>query len=749
MTRISCTSFGTRRPIALAIGAATVFLGLSAAPVALAVQSPPGCNANTLNLTLSRSTSIAVPGQTVEFGVSVAVPATDGAGVPACDTSLVDITAQCPDAANGVPPSTPVQVLATDQSYPAGTPPTSVGTIECVMPDVATNKAVSAYSAASGLLLDNDILAGSEFTRSNTITVTVTPCQVKVDKQVSCDGGLTWVDPGLVLDNEDGTLDCSVIGLTGPIKVQYQAQNTSASCALTSCVLTESNSTFGTPPAVGSISPGATTDFLPAANSPACSTAYGDPQSPNEPNTVGITCQTGGTPVTASDMASFACLKVDAQVDRQVSCDGGSSFADPGLQRTNEDGTNGCTAVDGEPVNWQYQGCNAGAAPLYDCTLVDQNVTYVSDPIVLGNLAPFGQAGDCSALTPSTKSPQACGDALEASETPDNGTVTMTCCTSNVANISECAEANRVAVYDASTVTCSTPSGLNAVKECVDTNLDGNDDNVRVTASATNGDIGFENCTATDTIYLDDATCPPAGSGTSIPLAREGGGAYPFALAPSGSVSLFGTIDPALDQDACNTASVTCDIVGTGEPVTAIAPEVVCNYEEREGCFTRTPGFWATHPGDDARIGTYDFLPQTVCGVELDTVTAGRTDSAIEAMCSVGTDSKLPGTSPQLTQLIRQCTAASLNIAASVEFGGSCESDYPQLGMMMDSCCGGEESLCTDGYEGSLTIGECIYYLDEFNNSTDTLYPEAFRKPGKANPTYCQGAKNNGVAIIP
>jgi hypothetical protein len=542
-----------------------------------------------------------------------------------------------------------------------------------------------------------------------------------------------------VLNNEDGTLDCAVIGLSGPVQVRYQAANTGQSCPLTQCVLTETNATFGTPPVPGDIVPGQTTDFLPAQRIPACSTAFGDPGNPNEPNTATITCQTGGgtgTPVTASDTASFNCLSVDLTVDRAVDC--GLGFVDHTQVRTNEDGTNGCTAVDGDDVNWQYKACNAGAAPLFDCTLVDQNLT-VSDPIVVGNLA----ANLCSADIPSTKSPQLCSNELEASEAPHLGQVTLTCCTTDVASIADCDGANRVIVFDVSTVTCATPSGLNAVKVCVDTDLDGTDDNVRVVATATNGDIGFEDCTAADVIFRN-GECPPAGAGEIIPLTPEGGVTSPFSLAPGGSQGLFGTIDPALTQDACNTASVTCTIEGTTDPVTAVAPPVTCNFEEREGCFTRTPGFWATHPGDDARIGTFDFLPQTVCGTELDNVLPDNGSSAIEAMCSVGKDAKILG--PQTTQLIRQCTAAYLNVAATLANGGDCSSDT-NIETLLDACCD-DESICT-GIDSGITIDGCISALDEFNNSQDTLFPDAFSRPGPANSRYCQAAKNNGIVVFP
>ena len=737
----SCSPRGRAGAWRTLAGTATLLLGLGVSPGAVAVQSPPGCNANTFNLTLSRSTAVAVPGQTVTFGVTVAVPATDGSGTPACDTADVTITAQCPDAANNVPPTTPVQTLVTDADFPAGTAPTAVGSISCVMPDVPTNTSISAFSAASGLLLDTDLLPGSPFTRSNTITVTVTPCQVKVDKQVSCDGGTTWIDPGLVLNNEDGTLSCAAIGLNTPILVRYQAANTSASCALTECVLTDTNGTFGTPPAVGNLNPGQTTDFLPAPNTPACQTAFGDDTNPNEPNTATVTCQTGGTPVSASDLASFSCLRVDLQTDRSVTCEppAGTGTADNTLVRANDDGTLGCTTVDGQPVNWTYAACNAGTAPLFDCTLVDQNLT-VSAPIVVGNLA----VGVCQQGIPATNNGTVvCSNELEASETPDQGKVTLTCCTADVDGIANCAEANRVSVFDVSTVICSTPAGLNAVKECVDTDADGTADNVRVVASATSGDVGFENCTATDVLFRD-AACPPSGQGTEVPLTPEGGVTSPFNLAPGGSQALFGTIDPALTQDACNTASVTCVVAGTGQSVTAIAPPVTCEFQEGEGCFTRTPGFWATHPGDDSRIGTFDFLPQTVCGTELNNVQAGNVNSAIEAMCSVGKDSKIQG--PQQTQLIRQCTAAYLNVAATLAQGGNCASET-NITELLDVCCD-DSSVCT-GDPGSLSVTQCIDALDAFNNSPDTLDSELFAKPGPANPRFCQDAKNNGIVVFP
>ena len=703
---------------------------------ARAVQSPPGCNANTFSLTMSRSTAVAAPGQVVNFGVNVSVPATDVGGVPACDTTNVIVAAQCPDVAGNVPPTTPVQVLVTGASFPAGTPPTSVGSIACPMPAVPQLTVVSAFSRAAGLLLDTDIIAGSPFVRENNITVLVRPCEVRVNKEVSCDGGATWIDPGLVQANEDGTLSCAAVGLQAPIMVRWQAANTSAACALSDCVLTESNGTFGAPPPPFPIPVSTATPFFPAPNTPACATAFGSPESPNEPDTVRVTCQTGGTPVTASDSASFSCLSVDLQVDRRVTC-ANQLASDPGLVQTNEDGTNGCTTVDGNNVAWAYRARNAGTAPLFACQLVDNNLL-VSAPITVGNLAP----GAITPLIPATNSPIECSTALEASELPDQGRVDLSCCSANVANLADCPVQNRVSVFDVSTVRCLSPVGLDIQKVCIDTNLDGDDDNVRVIATAGAGEVGFINCTAQDTLHLDN-DCASANT-QAVPLTPEVGPAV-FALAPGASNALFGTITPALTEPACNTASVTCTIADTTITRTVEAAPVECNVRQGEGCLTRTPGFWGTHPGDSpTQTGAADFLPVEVCGRLIDNAAAGNDHSSTEAICSVGRDGQILG--PQLTQLVRQCTAAALNIKASAANGGDCEGES-NIGTVFDSCCDAV-SACT-GDATALNVNQCIGLLDTFNNSEDTLSIPAFQSPGRASPRQCQASKGNGVVVTP
>jgi hypothetical protein len=189
------------------------------------------------------------------------------------------------------------------------------------------------------------------------------------------------------------------------------------------------------------------------------------------------------------------------------------------------------------------------------------------------------------------------------------------------------------------------------------------------------------NCHVSDTIFLDDPTCPAdVGSpGTPVTVAPAD-----FNLAAGTSQIVTGSVGP-LAANACNTASITCTVETTGVEVTADA-DAVCPGRAK-GCLTRTPGFWGNHP-----VITNQFLDVEVCGVTIDNVSASNGTSAIEAICSVGRDGSILG--PQLTQLVRQCTAAALNIAASAEGGGNCSSEFPNLDAQMAACCSAQ-SACT------------------------------------------------------
>jgi hypothetical protein len=452
------------------------------------------------------------------------------------------------------------------------------------MPDPPSGLGTSRVTASGDL----QSLDPTPFTISRDLTVTIQSCLVKVDKQVSCDGGVTWVDPGLVFANEDGTLSCNGINATPPaILVRYQVQN-AGETQLFQCVLTETNTAFGSVSVPTPIAVGSTTDFLPAPQAPLCS----DSLDANEPNTAQVNCF--------------------------------------------------CTAD----------------------------------------------------LDPDLKT--------SASDSAD--------------------------------INCQDVADLTVVKECPDANNDGTDE-ITITVTAGAGDLGFTSCTVTDSIFLDDPTCPAdVGAGTPVTVAPAS-----FALAPGTSQEVTGTV--TLSANACNTVEVSCVQEGTGATVKA-TDDVVCP-GKGEGCLTRTPGFWGNHPAITAQ-----FLPVEICGVTLDTTAAFETTSATEAICSVGQDSQILG--PQLTQLVRQCTAAALNIAASREGGGNCSTDFPNLTEQFAACCGSDPSICTGDEVEDFTITGCIETLDAFNNSPDTLEPFGpFISPGPADSSICRDARNNGVVVTP
>jgi uncharacterized protein (TIGR03382 family) len=197
-------------------------------------------------------------------------------------------------------------------------------------------------------------------------------------------------------------------------------------------------------------------------------------------------------------------------------------------------------------------------------------------------------------------------------------------------------------------------------------------------------------------------------------------------------------VSPGGDIDLINTLTVSFE----PEQTTTCSAKVVCHPPGNgggEGCLTRTPGYWGNHPEVTA-----EFLPVESCGLEL-TTTDGATEGSItEDICSVGNDHKVYG-SPQEAQLVRQCAAAALNIAASASLGGSCEEALSSE--RFAECC----TSC-GGSAADITASGCIDDLDEFNNSADTLLEDdeeislchALELTCSADTEQCQAARGNG-----
>jgi hypothetical protein len=266
------------------------------------------------------------------------------------------------------------------------------------------------------------------------------------------------------------------------------------------------------------------------------------------------------------------------KVDKQVACNG-VDFVDAQLVTNNQDGTISCTgwnAFDNNPaeaVAVRYQGQNAGNLTLSSCTLMESN-----DQIPAG-APPFpttiaGPSVDSVTfvLTPGdttgfTTADTVCSETLVSNGREPN-TATLAC---------QCVTGAPVGTLNASAldtaqINCLAPD-LNLTKKCVDTTIppDGVDDAVEVTAT-NGGTASLSNCVVTDLLNRDDTDCS-VGGGDPVSVSPNN-----FSLAAlNGSQISTGTIPaPPLAQNACDSASVVCDVDGAGKQATADAPPVVC-----------------------------------------------------------------------------------------------------------------------------------------------------------------------------
>src|SRR5438093_4309292 len=185
------------------------------------------------------------------------------------------------------------------------------------------------------------------------------------------------------------------------------------------------------------------------------------------------------------------------------------------------------------------------------------------------------------------------------------------------------------------------------------------------------------------------------------------------------------------DNNACTTAG--CNGQGVCDQT-----HMMCSL----GCFTRTPGFWGLHPAV-TRAVLGGGLPS--CGLVVNTTAPATPVSATEDICSVGTDSKANNTSPQQVQLIRQCMAAALNLAATAHAPqpGDCNSVDPGITDTFNTCCTGPTSVCDSGASSAtIDASGCIGSLDQFNSLETTIDIGVNQGPADAGP--CQASKNNG-----
>ena len=276
-------------------------------PASASAQNPANCNANLLDITISRDRLAARPGEIVNYIINVINRSVIGS--PAADR-LQYVRRDGRLSSVRVRPAQPIGGRARLSSQTSTSPRTMLvapfGPFPCTMPDIDPGIATAAVRGTG--FLDDGVT--SPFLINKDIAVIVQSCLVQVDKQISCDGGATWMDQGLVFANEDGSNlnGCTTVDGT-PILVRYQVQN-AGTAPLHACVLTETNTAFGAPGSLPTpIAPGGNHLRSSRHRRPPCAATPWKTTSQIQPR-VNCFCQADLDPddkVSASDSADLTC----------------------------------------------------------------------------------------------------------------------------------------------------------------------------------------------------------------------------------------------------------------------------------------------------------------------------------------------------------------------------------------------------------------------------------------------------------
>jgi hypothetical protein len=185
------------------------------------------------------------------------------------------------------------------------------------------------------------------------------------------------------------------------------------------------------------------------------------------------------------------------------------------------------------------------------------------------------------------------------------------------------------------------------------------------------------------------------------------------------------TTTSSSSSTSSSTSTSTTNTTASSATVTTVSTTSTSSSTTLPGQgFTRTLGFYKTHPGVTQHIldqaGGID-----VCGVHLDNTNVDDSHSALEALC-------ISPKGDQRLQLVRQLTAAALTMAA----GGATFADF-------DAC----NAMCANGTGSIYDVGDCINSADAFNNSGDNL-PAPFDGVESGYPEYCQMAHNSDCDVL-
>ncbi len=456
-----------------------------------------------------------------------------------------------------------------------------VNDVDSAFPGVQTFG--TGFASANGAV--TTLLTGSGTGSSE---VTIDSCEIKLDKQISCDGGTTWQDvtglgapgEGAAADSTDTLTQGCVAKLGASVEVRYVLSNALPTAAPVSCT-SFSDSVTGPISASFPIAPQAASTPVVITSSPfACTVASSgsDTATLSTCTCSGLNGLSGTAQTVAvdsgsllTDTATHFCAGVT--VDKQVSCNSGTTFVDIGQETANGDGTNGCAGTAGvSSIEAQWFAQNQGTIPL-TCNLSESNANFPTTgasgiSLFPGSTSPVAIGGGPTA-------PKECLAALDihgVAQEPD--TATLACAVNLIGTSGIVDRTGGLSVFDSATFTCSTP-GFQAQKTC--TLASGDTFNVGVTVTNTDSSGGSTlSCTIVDQTF-PGSTCGAPGAGTAGPVIMPGTTADPLAVAASssscnpstgvGCTSSTGTGTLTTSTELCNQATVTCTANGLALPV--------------------------------------------------------------------------------------------------------------------------------------------------------------------------------------
>jgi hypothetical protein len=210
-----------------------------------------------------------------------------------------------------------------------------------------------------------------------------------------------------------------------------------------------------------------------------------------------------------------------------------------------------------------------------------------------------------------------------------------------------------------------------------------------------NGDFAVDACTIAGTLKLGHANNLRGhfiGADVVMDFNNDGRcctSAPPTTTTTTSSSSSTSAAEATTTSTTAAGASSTTTTTGGG------ASSTTSTTVPSGGGFTRTVGFYKTHPDVTAAI-LADAGPLLVCGRPLTDVDLGHAHSALEAMC-------VSPRGDQRLQLVRQLTAASLSRAA----GGA--------PIDLGPC----NAVCADPAATAQALASCIDAVDAYNQSGD------------------------------